>query len=159
MSDRINALTASYYLPESITVSEQLDNLTARIELIAPTPPPHPTFTIEELTSTIDRMMPLLDEPDLPNQLPTMGTPNSSNIAQYVYYPLQNSIIITFSNMVDYQYWDVTPLEFQNIIDGNATCVTKGQNQFGTWFIGKTPSVGAAVYRFLVQTNKPWRRL
>jgi hypothetical protein len=108
---------------------------------------------------TIDQKIPLFEPIEPMLDVPQQGYPISSNIMQYLYYPLMNSIIITFSNMVDYQYWDVTLPEFNAIIEGNATCVSKGRNQFGEWFVGKTPSVGAAVYRFLVQANKPWRRL
>lgn len=140
------ANTPLTYSPESI--------IDRGISLIQNTQP-----FINAPSSTIDRETPLLQEPDLPNMLPQQGSPISSNIMQYTYYPLYNSIIITFSNMVDYQYWDVTQAEFLSIIQGNASCVTEGKNQFGQWYIGKTPSVGAAVYRFLVQANKPWRRL
>lgn len=148
-SNRVNALADVTFESQFFDLDSLLNNLTSRIE----------TVTTNLFESTIAREDPLLQEPDLPGMLPQSGSPISSNIAQYVYYPADESIIITFSNMKDYQYWEVTQAEFYKIINGEATAVTKGQNQFGAWYIGKSPSVGAAVYRYLVQANKPWKRL
>lgn len=155
LTERIDKLELPLYNSlnqlSPVSIESVLDHYTSFIESYSP------RSMIPN--STIDRETPLLDPIEPVLDVPQQGYPLSSNIMQYLYYPLMNSIIITFSNMVDYQYWDVTLPEFNAIIEGNATCVSKGRNQFGEWFVGKTPSVGAAVYRFLVQANKPWRRL
>ena len=43
-------------------------------------------------------------------------------------------------------------------MDGNGVCRTEGKNKWGEWFIGKTPSVGAAVYERLVLSGITYKK-
>jgi hypothetical protein len=83
---------------------------------------------------------------------------DSSNVASYRYNTNNNQLQIEFNDGSRYEYSQVDYREFEDIVLGDAACITEGENEFGSWFVGKTPSVGAAVYEFLVKANKPYRR-
>jgi hypothetical protein len=83
----------------------------------------------------------------------------SSNVAGYRYNTNNGTLVITFNNGSEYEYFAVDFQEYEDIVLGDAVCVTEGSNDFGSWFVGKTPSVGAAVHKYLVKTKKRFRQL
>lgn len=87
------------------------------------------------------------------------GDLSSSNVSGYRYNTNNNELIIEFNDGSRYKYSNVDFIRFENIILGDATCISEGENDFGSWFIGKNPSVGAAVYEFLVKDNIPYQKL
>jgi hypothetical protein len=86
------------------------------------------------------------------------GSVDSSNVNQYRYDSETEILFITFNDGSTYKYYNVAFGEFMDIRDGNAMCISEGSNQYGSWFVGKTPSVGAAVYVYLVAAGKRFER-
>lgn len=84
--------------------------------------------------------------------------PSSSNVKQILYNDETRDLVIQFRSGDIYTYPDVDFTEFGIIFNGAGICRTSGENKWGSWYVGKTPSVGAAVYNTLVKNNHPYRR-
>ena len=67
-------------------------------------------------------------------------------------------LTVQFNNKSIYTYFDVEFDDFMNISGGNAVCKTSGSNRFGTWFVGKTPSTGAAIHKYLIERNVRFKK-
>lgn len=78
---------------------------------------------------------------------------DSSNVNRMVYDDETNQLVVKFNDGDIYTYFDVDYVLFYSIVEGNADCVTEGSNEYGEWYIGKNPSVGAALYQYLVDNN------
>ena len=83
----------------------------------------------------------------------------SSNVDAYRYDTKTKELIITFNDGSKYKYYDVEYNDFENITYGDATCITEGENEYGSWYVGKSPSVGAAVWEFLINKNKKYEQM
>jgi hypothetical protein len=83
---------------------------------------------------------------------------NSSNIDRIMYDDETRELVIKFNSGDYYTYFDVDFTEFVGVFEGAGICRTSGSNRYGTWFVGKFPSVGAAVYDILVQSGKSYSR-
>jgi hypothetical protein len=83
----------------------------------------------------------------------------SSNVSGYRYNTNNGTLVIIFNDGSEYEYFGVDFQEYEDIVLGDAECITEGSNDFGSWFVGKTPSVGAAVYQYLIKTNRRFRKL
>jgi hypothetical protein len=75
---------------------------------------------------------------------------DSSNVDRLKYFEDTKKLVIKFNDGSYYTYLGIEPDEFNAIVEGDAVCRTSGSNEFGEWEIGKTPSVGAAVWKFLI---------
>lgn len=82
----------------------------------------------------------------------------SSNVRKIMYNDETNEMFIQFQDKSIYTYFNVSFQLFLDVSGGRATCITSGENQYGTWFVGKTPSVGAAVHRFLIRRGVKYRK-
>jgi hypothetical protein len=82
----------------------------------------------------------------------------SSNVDIVSYNDDLKEMVIRFNNGQTYTYYNVDINLFNNIVDGNDVCITSGQNKYGKWNIGKSPSIGAAVYDKLVEANVSYKR-
>jgi hypothetical protein len=76
------------------------------------------------------------------------NTANSSNVDKVVYNDETLELIIKFNNKDIYTYSNVPFNVFTNLIEPLALAKTDGENQFGSWYVGK-PSVGAGVHQYL----------
>jgi dimeric dUTPase (all-alpha-NTP-PPase superfamily) len=86
------------------------------------------------------------------------STPNSSNVKKISYNDESKEMVIKFTSGDLYTYYDVDFSEFTAIFQGAGITKTQGENKYGSWDIGKSPSVGAAVYNLLVKTNKRYKK-
>jgi len=82
----------------------------------------------------------------------------SSNVDIVSYNDDLKEMVIRFNNGQTYTYYNVDINLFNNIVDGNGVCITSGQNKYGKWNIGKSPSIGAAVYDKLVEANISYKK-
>lgn len=106
----------------------------------------------QQETASIDD----LDLDDLLNifELKTWrSTANSSNVDKMKWNDETNELVIKFNDGSYYTYFDVDSNTFFSIVNGEASCISEGENEHGSWWVGKSPSVGAAVYEFLVDNN------
>ena len=86
------------------------------------------------------------------------NNPLSSNVDKIMYNDESMELVIKFNSGDIYTYENIDFTDFNNIINGRAVCVTEGENRWGTWYVGKTPSVGAAVYKYLVDSGATYKK-
>ena len=84
------------------------------------------------------------------------NTANSSNVDRIMYNDETFEMVVKFNDGAYYTYYDVEFDLFLNVMNGAAVCRTEGKNKWGEWYVGKTPSVGAAVNQLL--EGKSYRR-
>lgn len=77
------------------------------------------------------------------------STPDSSNVKKILYQDETSELTIQFHSGDIYTYYDINFALFQEVLNGAAICRTAGENRWGSWYVGKTPSVGAAVDQLL----------
>ena len=99
-----------------------------------------------------------LTEEDLMMIFSDIFVTDSSNVDRVKYFEDTKELVVKFNDGSYYTYSDVDADEFKAIIDGDAVCRTSGQNEFGEWEVGKTPSVGAAVWKYLIDTGKTYKQ-
>lgn len=78
---------------------------------------------------------------------------DSANVDRMKYFEEEEKLVIRFNDGEYYTYTGVSASLFKKVLEGDAACITSGSNEFGEWEVGKFPSVGAAVYKFLVKGN------
>jgi hypothetical protein len=75
----------------------------------------------------------------------------SSNVDRVLYDDELKQLYVKFKEGDTYTYFEVDYDTFQSIVTGlGGTCKTEGENKFGSWFEGKTPSIGASVWDQLI---------
>ncbi len=73
----------------------------------------------------------------------------SSNVWKYKYDDKKLELVVKFQDGETYTYFNVSPQLYELFSNGNGICITEGKNEYGEWFIGKSPSMGAAVHELL----------
>jgi hypothetical protein len=91
-----------------------------------------------------------LDEEDLFQIFSELFIADSSNVDRVKYFEEDKRLVVKFNDGSYYTYFDIDEKVFFSIIEGDATCKTEGENEFGEWFVGKSPSVGAAIWKYLI---------
>jgi len=101
-----------------------------------------------------------IDEENIEYQFKKWRADNiqSSNVKKIMYNDETKEMFIQFQDKSIYTYFDVSMNLFLDVSGGSATCITSGENQYGSWFVGKTPSVGAAVHKFLIKKGIKYRK-
>ena len=82
----------------------------------------------------------------------------SSNVKNILYNDENKEMVIQFQEGDIYTYFNVPFQTFLDVSGGNATCITSGENKYGSWFVGKTPSNGAAVWKYLRDSNIKYKK-
>ena len=73
----------------------------------------------------------------------------SSNVKKIMYNDESEELTVQFNDGSIYTYFDVPINIARDFWEGRAVCTTSGSNEYGSWFEGKTPSNGAAVWDYL----------
>ena len=94
-----------------------------------------------------------LDLDDLLQIFSAVFVADSSNVDRMKYFEEERRLVVKFNDGSYYTYFDIDDATFKAIIAGDAVCRTEGENEFGEWFVGKTPSVGAAIWKYLIEQN------
>lgn len=84
---------------------------------------------------------------------------NSSNIWGTAYNPQTRQMKVRFQGGAEYLYDKVPPNIYRAFSQGNADAKTKGKNQYGEWWVGKNPSLGAALNQYIKAGNFNYRRI
>jgi hypothetical protein len=109
--------------------------------------------TIEQL----NRMMPQGQQPFI-NGIQHADL-NSSNIWGAAYDPRSGKMKVRFQGGSEYEYDGVPENIFRAFIKGNASARTKGRNEHGQWWVGKNPSLGAAMNQYIKAGGFNYRRI
>ena len=91
-----------------------------------------------------------LTEEDLIQLFSEIFIADSSNVDRVKYFENKRELVIKFNDGSYYTYSDIDEATFFSIIEGDAVCKTTGENDFGAWTEGQGPSVGAAVWKYLI---------
>lgn len=83
----------------------------------------------------------------------------SSNVYGIKYNPKNGKMLVRFQKGSVYEYDQVPPYIFNAFRNGAAPARTKGKNQFGQWWKGKTPSLGAALNAYIKEAGYNYRRI
>jgi hypothetical protein len=114
----------------------------------------------EELQRTINFLNQMMPQGEQPEQ---GGIPhadlNSSNIYGFKYDPKSKKLLVRFQGGSVYGYNGVPPGVFRVFQNGAVPARTDGQNNYGRWWRGKQPSLGAAFYQMIRQGGYPYQRL
>ena len=94
-----------------------------------------------------------LTEEDLFQIFSELFIADSSNVDRVKYFEEEKKLVVKFNDGSYYSYFGIDEDVFNSIIEGDAVCKTSGQNEFGEWEVGKTPSVGAAIWKYLIDKN------
>lgn len=84
---------------------------------------------------------------------------NSSNIWGTVYDPSTGKMKVRFQGGSEYEYDGVPENIYNAFAKGNASAKTKGKNQYGQWWVGKNPSLGAAMNQYIKAAGFNYRKL
>lgn len=87
-----------------------------------------------------------------------MGSLKSSNVKNIMYNDDTKEMFIQFQDKSIYTYFNVSFDLFLKVSGGKATCITTGENKYGKWYKGKSPSVGAAVHKYLVKSGISYKK-
>lgn len=127
----------------------------------------YPDRTLFELQRSPQRLLDTIKllSKEMPKGEPTVqdGVPSawlpSSNIWGFQYDPKSRRLKVKFQGGGIYQYENV-PSEIYNIFkQGGIAAKTKGSNQYGMWWVGKRPSLGAAFHQLIKLGGYPHQRL
>jgi len=83
----------------------------------------------------------------------------SSNIWGMAYNPKSKQMRVRFQGGSEYEYDGIPANIYRAFQKGNASARTNGRNQYGMWFRGKNPSLGAALNQYIKQGGFTYRRL
>lgn len=84
---------------------------------------------------------------------------NSSNIWGTAYDPKTGKMRVRFQGGSEYEYDGVPANIYRAFTKGNASAKTKGKNEYGEWWVGKNPSLGAAMNQYIKAGNFNYRKL
>lgn len=84
---------------------------------------------------------------------------NSSNVWGANYDPKSGKMRVRFQGGSIYEYDGVPANIFNAFIKGNASARTKGKNAYGQWWVGKNPSLGAAMNQYIKAGGFPYRKI
>jgi hypothetical protein len=83
----------------------------------------------------------------------------SSNVYGFRFNPQSKKLQVRFHGGSVYEYDGVPDVIFSLFANGNANAKTNGKNQYGAWWRGKNPSLGAALNQYIKQGGYTYRRL
>lgn len=84
---------------------------------------------------------------------------NSSNIYGFQYSPKSGKLLVRFQGGSVYGYDGIPPAIFQIFQAGAIPAKTNGKNQYGRWWRGKNPSLGAAFHQLIKLGNFPYQKI
>jgi hypothetical protein len=84
---------------------------------------------------------------------------NSSNIWGFKYNPKNGRLFVRFQKGPIYEYEGVPSYIYNIFQKGAVPAKTKGSNEFGSWWVGKQPSLGAAFYDVIRNSPYEYQRV
>ena len=128
---------------------------------------PDPTGQLSQLLrnpARLDRVIETLDNENPAGVPPTedgfqKASPHSSNVYGFNYDPKSKELLVRFNSGSVYHYDDVPNHVFRIFQSGAFPAKTSGRNQYGQWWVGKTPSLGAAFAEYIRNKPYPYQRV
>lgn len=73
----------------------------------------------------------------------------SSNVDRMKWNDENLELVIKFNDGSTYTYFGIHQEKFIAVSQGYTKCTTSGSNEYGEWWVNKSPSVGSAVHKYL----------
>lgn len=83
----------------------------------------------------------------------------SSVIRRTNYNPNDKTLTVIFNNGHTYEYDDFPEDEYRKLTAGTVAAKTSGENQYGAWWVGKSPSAGASFNALVKAPGYNYRRV
>ena len=112
---------------------------------------------LTQLVERLSREMPR-GEPAEADTIPHAPL-QSSNIWGFQYNPKNGDLLVRFNGGSVYGYEGVPLPVFKIFQSGAIPAKTSGQNSFGRWWKGKTPSLGASFHSLIKLAGYPYQKL
>lgn len=113
---------------------------------------------LQQTIADLQRRMPPGQQPTSQEGIPHADI-NSSNIYGFRYNPKTGRLMVRFQGGSIYGYEGVPAGVFKNFAQGAVPAKTTGANNFGRWWIGKAPSIGASFYELIRNGGYPYTKL
>lgn len=128
---------------------------------------PDPSGSFKNLLSNPQRLNKVIEKLD--TQYPpgaeepidgfSRATPPSSNVYGFQYNPRTKEMLVRFNSGSIYHYEGVPEYVFRLFQQGAAPAKTSGKNEYGQWWRGKSPSLGAAFAEYIRNKPFPYQRV
>ena len=118
----------------------------------------------DEIEATQSRIQALSTPPQQPIP-PLQPSMPSSNVNSFSYDPKTEQLYVKFQgdypmqNGSIYKYGGIPNYVADAFINGSASARTDGENDWGQWWVGKNPSVGAALNQYIKTGGFPYSRI
>jgi hypothetical protein len=112
---------------------------------------------LQSTIATLSRDMPVLERQKVGGI--SQADLQSSNIWGTAYDSITSKMLVKFQGGGVYEYSGIPRGIYQAFISGSAAAKTKGKNKYGKWWVGKTPSLGAAMHEYVKRGKFPFRKL
>jgi hypothetical protein len=83
----------------------------------------------------------------------------SSNVWGFAYDQPNRKLYVRFQGDGVYEYEGVPPQIFKLFQQGAIPAKTNGENQYGQWWEGKTPSLGASLHELIKTKGYPYQKV
>lgn len=83
----------------------------------------------------------------------------SSNVWGFKYNPKTGKLLVKFNSGSIYKYEGVPLPVFKIFASGAIPAKTDGQNKWGRWWVGKSPSIGASLFSLIKMGGYPYTKL
>ena len=112
---------------------------------------------LNQLVARLSREMPR-GEPAVADSIPHAPL-QSSNVWGFSHNPKNGDLFVRFNNGSVYGYEGVPLPVFKIFASGAIPAKTSGQNSFGRWWRGKSPSLGSAFHQLIKLGGYPYQKL
>jgi hypothetical protein len=112
---------------------------------------------LQRIVQFLNEMMPP-GEPLVVGGMPHTDL-NSSTIWGTQYDPKSGQMKVRFQGGAEYVYQGIPPNIYKAFSQGQASAKTQGSNDYGTWWVGKNPSMGAALNQYIKAVGFPYQRI
>lgn len=112
---------------------------------------------LQRVVGYLNQMMPP-GEPMVLGGMPHSDL-NSSTIWGTQYDPKSGQMKVRFQGGAEYVYQGIPPNIYRAFSQGQASAKTQGSNDYGAWWVGKNPSLGAALNQYIKAGGFPYQRI
>lgn len=112
---------------------------------------------LQRVISFLNQMMPP-GEPLVVDGMPHADL-NSSNVWGMQYDAKTRRMKVRFQSGAEYIYDEIPQNIYNAFKHGDASAKTTGSNEYGAWWVGKNPSLGAALNQYIKAGGFPYQRI
>jgi len=113
---------------------------------------------LSRVMEQLEQLMPSGQPPQVLDGIPHADL-QSSNVWGVSYDQKSSRLKVRFQGGSIYEYNGVPANIFRAFVRGNAAAKTEGHNQYGAWWRGKNPSLGAALNQYIKASGFTYRKI